>query len=321
MTARTAVVALSGGFGGAKLAHGLAQVLAPKTLTVVCNTGDDFEHLGLTICPDLDSVTYALAGVDDRERGWGRAGESWQFLEALATYSDATWFRLGDRDLALHVWRSEELRRGRSLSEVTLEAARRFGIAVPIVPMSDQLVRTIVHSEAGRLTFQEYFVRERAVPRVHSFEYAGADAATPSAAVELVSAVRTPRAVIVSPSNPWLSIGPLLAIPGWRAALAATTAPVVGVSPIVGGRALKGPTAKVMAELGVEVSALGIARHYGALLDGFVIDGADEALAPAIEQLGVRCRVAPTVMHDDAERAALAGVVLAFADEISSTSR
>jgi LPPG:FO 2-phospho-L-lactate transferase len=314
----TAVLALSGGFGGAKLAHGLAQVLPPEELTVVCNTGDDFEHLGLTICPDLDSVTYALAGVDDRERGWGRRDETWQVLEALGTLSDATWFRLGDRDLALCVWRSDQLRRGRSLSEVTREAAQRFGIEARIAPMSDQPVRTIVHSDAGRLTFQEYFVRAHAVPRVHLFEYAGAESAKASAPVELLAAA---RAVLIGPSNPWLSIGPLLAISGWRSALATTSAPVVGVSPIVGGRSLKGPTAKLMAELGIEVSALGIARHYGALLDGLVIDEADAALTPAIEALGIRCKVVSTVMHDDAERAALAGVVLAFAGELSSAKR
>lgn len=277
MTAASSVIALSGGFGGARLAHGLAQILAPQDLTVVCNTGDDFEYLGLTICPDLDSVTYALARVDDRERGWGRADETWHFMETLAMLSDAAWFQLGDRDLALHVWRSEELRRGRSPGDVTREVAGRFGVTVRIAPMSDQPVRTVVHSEAGRLSFQEYFVRDRAVPRVHSFEYAGADSAEPGEAVELLSAA---RAVIVGPSNPWLSIGPLLAIPGWRSALSTTAAPVVGVSPIVSGRSIKGPTAKLMAELGVEVSPLGIARHYGALLDGLVIDAADQALAP-----------------------------------------
>jgi LPPG:FO 2-phospho-L-lactate transferase len=314
----TAIVALSGGFGGAKLAHGLAQVLPPEELTVVCNTGDDFEHLGLTICPDLDSVTYALAGMDDRERGWGRRDDTWHFLEALGTLSDATWFQLGDCDLALHVWRSDELRRGRSLSEVTREAAQRFGVEARIAPMSDQPVRTIVHSDAGRLTFQEYFVRANAVPRVHRFEYAGAEGAKPSASVELLSDA---RGVFIGPSSPWLSIGPLLAISGWLTALAAASAPVVGVSPIVGGRALKGPTAKLMAELGVEVSALGIARHYGALLDGLVIDEADAALTPAIEALGIRCKVASTVMHDDEGRAALARVVLAFADELSSKKR
>ena len=267
-----AVLALTGGVGGAKLAHGLAQVLPAEALTIVCNTGDDFEHLGLTICPDLDSVTYALAGLEDRERGWGRAGESWQFLNTLRRFTEDAWFQLGDQDLALHLWRSDQLRRGRTLSEVTREVARRLGIGASIVPMSDQPVHTIVHSDAGTLSFQEYFVRERATPRVRHLEYAGADTARASIAADLLSAQAQPRAIVLCPSNPWLSIAPILAIPGWRRALDASDAPVVGVSPIVSGRALKGPTAKLMSELGLEVSALGIAQHYSGVLDGFVID-------------------------------------------------
>lgn len=318
MTGGGAVLALAGGSGGAKLAHGLAQVLPGDALTIVCNTGDDFEHLGLTICPDLDSVIYALAGLDDRERGWGRAGESWQFLNALQRFTDATWFQLGDRDLALHVWRSEQLLRGRTLSDVTREVTRRLGIGASVVPMSDQNVRTIVHSDAGTLSFQEYFVRERATPRVRFLEYAGADMATASAAVALLSSPSKSRAVVIGPSNPWLSIGPIVAIPGWRRALGASDTPVIGVSPIVGGRALKGPTAKLMSELGLEVSPLGIAQHYGKLLDGFVIDAADRALQPAIEAMGLRCAVAHSVMGSDAERAALACTVLEFADELAS---
>ena len=316
MTAGTAVLALSGGVGGAKLVCGLAQVLTPGALTVVCNSGDDFEHLGLVICPDLDSVTYALAGCDDRERGWGRSGETWHFLEALSSYTDATWFRLGDRDLAMHVWRTAELRRGRSLSAVALDAAQRLGIRVRLEPMSDASVRTVVHCDTGALAFQEYFVRQKALPRVRRLEYLGADSAQPGAAAARLRAAPQARAVVLCPSNPWLSIDPILAIDGWRQALEATAAPVIAVSPIVAGNAIRGPAAKIMAELGVEVSPLGVARHYGALLDGIVIDGLDRAHAAAIEALGIRCLVTDTVMRSDDDRAALARATLAFADDL-----
>lgn len=313
-----AVVALSGGVGGAKLAHGLAQVLPADALTVVCNTGDDFEYHGLTVCPDLDSVTYALSGLDDRERGWGRADETWNFHQTLGSFSQTTWFQIGDRDLALHVWRTDQLRRRRSLTEVAHEAASRLGVRVRVAPMTDQPVRTIVHTDRGTLAFQEYFVRERCVPRVLRLEYAGAETAIPSFAAARLTASPPPRAVVICPSNPWLSIGPILAIPGWRAALTATPAAVVAVSPIVGGRALKGPAAKIMAELSVEVSPLGVARYYGNLLDGLVIDEEDEALAPAIEALGMRCIVTRTVMRTDADRADLARTVLDFADTLTA---
>ena len=315
MTRRAPVLALSGGVGGAKLAHGLAQTLPGEELTVVCNTGDDFDFLGLRICPDLDSVTYALAGVDDRERGWGRGAETWQFSEALRSFTDAAWFRIGDKDLALHAWRTEQLRKGNTLSSVAIEAARRLGVEAFIVPMSDDTVITLVHSDVGLLSFQEYFVRERAIPRVLHLEYAGADIAAPSAAASQL--VQPLRAVIICPSNPWLSIAPLLAIQGWRTALQDTQAPVIAVSPIVGGRALKGPTAKIMRELGIEVSPRGIARHYHDLLDALVIDEIDRHYAPDIEALGIRCAVAQTIMGCDADRAALASRVLALADAFS----
>jgi LPPG:FO 2-phospho-L-lactate transferase len=316
VTIGSAVFALSGGVGGAKLVCGLARVLTPGALTVVCNTGDDFEQLGLVVCPDVDSVTYALAGLDDRERGWGRSGETWHFLEALGSYTDATWFRLGDRDLAMHVWRTAELRRGRRLSEVARDAAQRLGIQARLEPMSDASVRTLVHCDTGALAFQEYFVRQKALPRVRRLEYVGADGALPGPAAARMREAPQPRAVVLCPSNPWLSIDPILAIAGWRHALEATAAPVVAVSPIVAGRALKGPAAKIMAELGVEVSPLGIARHYGALLDGIVIDALDRAHSAAIEALGIRCLVTETVMLSDDDRVALARATLAFADDI-----
>lgn len=319
MTAGTAVVALTGGGGGAKLAQGLAQVLPAHDLTVVCNSGDDFEHLGLMICPDLDSVTYALAGLSDRERGWGRAAESWNFMDALNRFVDANWFNLGDKDLALHVWRTAQLRQGRSLTDVTREVTRRLGIGARIVPMSDQPVRTVVHTPTEILTFQEYFVRERCRPRITELRYSGAADAYAGEAVFALAAIPPPRAVIICPSNPWLSIDPLRAIAGWKESLAGTAAPVVAISPIVGGRALKGPAAKIMAELGHEASALGIARHYGNTIDAMVIDDIDRAQRPAIEALGIACLVAQTVMHGAADRAALAKSVLALADSMHPT--
>lgn len=317
----THVVALSGGVGGAKLAAGLAQVLRAGELTVVCNTGDDFEPFGLHVSPDLDSVTYALAGLADAERGWGRSGESWAFMEALGALTEETWFRLGDRDLALHVWRSAQLRAGRPLSAVTAEAARRFGIRHRIAPMSDAPVRTRLVTSAGELEFQEYFVRRRTEPRVLALRYAGAEAADVPQSLQPLLAATTLRAIVLCPSNPYLSIDPILAIARWRRWIRTCPAPVVAVSPIVGGRALKGCAAKMMQELGVEVSPLGIARHYLEAIDGLVIDAVDAHCAAQIESLGIACHVTDTVMRSDADRAALAEVTLAFAQRVALRER
>lgn len=311
-------LALSGGVGGAKLARGLARALPAAELTLVCNTGDDFTHLGLAICPDLDSVTYAVAGLADAERGWGRAGESWRFMEALRALGGPDWFNLGDQDLALHVWRSEQLRRGATLSAVAAEAATRFGVGARILPMSDDSVRTRLETSAGTLDFQDYFVRLRAEPRVLRLDYVGAaEARLPAPLRQDIAAGWRPQAVLLCPSNPWLSIDPILAIPAWRDWLMALDCPIVAVSPIVGGQALKGCAAKMMREFGNEVSATSVARHYGALLDGFVVDSVDAALQPAIAALGMAVHVCPTVMRDDASRDALAHDVLAFAQSLA----
>ena len=302
------LVALAGGVGGAKLAHGLAQVLGPQALTITVNTGDDFEHLGLHIAPDLDTVMYTLAGLADRERGWGLAQETWNFMAALERLGGPAWFRLGDRDLATHVERTERLRKSATLSEVTRALAGRLGILHEILPMSDDPVRTFVRTDDGLLEFQHYFVREQCRPRVRALEYRGAERARPSAA--LLAALRGASGVVVCPSNPYLSIAPILAIHGIKEALREAR-PVLAVSPIVGGQALKGPAAKIMRELGVEPSALEVARFYGGIVDTLVIDRADAALAPAIEALGMRALVADTVMRTDADRARLAGECLA----------
>ena len=320
-SASASYVALSGGVGGAKLALGLCDVLEePGRLTVVANTGDDFAHLGLTICPDLDTLTYTLAGLANEETGWGRAGESGTFMEALGALGGETWFFLGDKDLALHVERTRRLQAGESLSAVTSDLCARLGIQARIVPMSDDAVPTIVETDEGPLAFQHYFVRERCRPRVVGFRHEGADRARPAAAFLDALAAPGLGAVIVCPSNPYISIDPILAVPGVRAALGACAAPVIAVSPIVGGRAVKGPTAKMMAERGVAPSAAGVAQHYGGLIDGFVLDEADRAQADGIEATGVAVDVTHTVMTGRAEKQALARAVLAFAGRIAAAA-
>jgi LPPG:FO 2-phospho-L-lactate transferase len=307
------VVALSGGIGGAKLALGLYRTLPPDSLTVVCNTGDDFEHLGLAISPDLDTVLYTLAGIANPETGWGRAGETWSFMAALAELGGETWFRLGDLDLATHVERTRRLAAGETLSAVSADFASRLGVRAQIVPMSDQPVRTLVETPAGVLPFQRYFVEQRCAPEVRGFEFRGAGEARPSPALAAALAGEALEAVVICPSNPFISIDPILAVPGLREALADCPAPVVAVSPIIGGRAVKGPTAKMMAELGLDASARAVAAHYRGLLDGFVLDAADAAEAEAI---GVPCRVTRTLMTSADDKRALARDVLAFASSL-----
>jgi LPPG:FO 2-phospho-L-lactate transferase len=315
--ARDRYVALSGGVGGAKLVLGLSRALPADALTVVVNTGDDFEHLGMSISPDLDTVMYTLAGEVDEATGWGCRGETWQFMAALERLGGETWFRLGDRDLATHVRRSRMLVRGATLSEVTAALCRRLGVAQRIVPMSDAAVRTRVITDAGRLEFQQYFVRDRAGPRVSRIEYDGAAQAQPAAAA--LEALRDPRlaGIIIAPSNPYLSVDPMLAIPGLRQSIVAAPAPVIAVSPIVGGAALKGPTAKIMRELGREVSARAVAAHYGELLDGFIVDMADREAAAALADGGVAVAVRQTVMRSLDDKIALAEAALTFAASLA----
>ena len=304
------VLAISGGIGGAKLALGLYRTLAPDALTVVCNTGDDFSHLGLHVSPDVDTVLYTLAGLANREQGWGRAGETWTFMDALARLGGETWFRLGDGDLALHVERTRRLAAGETLGAIMDDVRRRLGVSARIVPMSDHAVRTLVHTADAVLAFQEYFVKLRCEPPVRRFEFAGAPTAPPAPALLAALADDALQAVVICPSNPFISIDPLLAMPGVRDALHACTAPVVAVSPVIGGQAVKGPTAKMMRELGLPVSAAGVAEHYRGLLDGFVLDAADAALADTLE---LPCLVTRTLMRSDADKQALACEVVAFA--------
>jgi LPPG:FO 2-phospho-L-lactate transferase len=304
------VVALSGGVGGAKLALGLSRVLPPEELLIVANTGDDFEHLGLSISPDIDTLSYVLAGLDNPVTGWGRRDETWSFMETIATLGGADWFRLGDRDLALHVERTRRLRAGETLSQVTADLCRRLGIATRVLPMSDDRVRTRVRSDSGWLDFQDYFVRQQCRPAVRELAFDGAD--TARAQPDIIAALKgNVRAVVICPSNPFISIEPILAVPRMREGIAACGAPVVAVSPIVGGRAVKGPTAKMMQELGLVVSSASVAKRYGDLLTGYIVDQADAEGIPG------KLHIASTLMTTLAEKEALARTVLTFADSLA----
>ena len=302
------VVTLAGGTGAAKLLRGLVAHLDPRDLTVIGNTGDDTEVWGLHISPDLDTATYALAGLLDVERGWGLAGETFECLRGMANHGADTWFNLGDRDLATHLTRTCALREGQPLSRVTAQIAADLGVSVRILPMSDDPVRTMIRTPAGRLTFQEYFVREKALVDVVGVDYDGAPAARPAPGV--VDAIRGAELVVVCPSNPVTSVGPILAVPGIVVELAATAAPVVAVSPIVGGAAVSGPAAALMRTRGLPVSPLGIARAYAPWLRRLLIDRRDAACAPELARLGVEADPADIVMTSRAHEAALAARVL-----------
>lgn len=304
------IVALCGGVGGAKLVFGLTRLLPPDALSIVVNTGDDFEHLGLHISPDIDTVVYTLAGLADRERGWGIKGESWNFMEALGALGGETWFNLGDRDLATHIERRRRLDMGESLSQVTATLAAARGIAHPIVPMSDEPVRTIIDTDKGSLAFQHYFVRERCSPAARAVRFDGAETARPSPAFSALLTRTDIAAVIICPSNPYLSIDPILSINGVRSGLRGLDAPIVAVSPIIGHQALKGPAAKLMTEFGVEPGLQAIERHYHELIDGMVIDEMDRDEARTL-----RCPflASQTIMCDDEDRIRLARETLDFA--------
>ncbi|HTD89109.1 MAG TPA: 2-phospho-L-lactate transferase [Burkholderiales bacterium] len=306
------IVALAGGVGGARLSVGLAAALPPEKLTIVVNTGDDFEHMGFTICPDLDSMMYALAAVNNPKAGWGRAGETWQFMRELKRLGGEDWFQLGDRDLAVHILRREALNRGAALSEVTRDLAVRFGVRHTILPMSDTAVRTRVKTTSGELAFQDYFVRLRCTPKVTGFRFAGARAARVPPALQRLMRSREVEAVVLCPSNPFVSIAPIMNVPAIGAWLKARTFPVVAVSPIIGGAAVKGPAAKIMRELGLTPSALALARHYGDAVDHWVIDQQDAKLSGAIERMGKRVLSVDTLMTNRSESRALARKVLRF---------
>jgi LPPG:FO 2-phospho-L-lactate transferase len=312
------VVLLAGGVGGSKIADGLAAHIGAD-LTVVVNTGDDLELHGLAIWPDHDTVAYALADLDDDIRGWGLRGESWTVMDRLEALGELAWFRLGDRDLATHLWRTDRLRAGKRPTEVALELRSAMGISPTILPMADTPVRTEVLTADGWLEFQEYFVHRHQEPAVHEVRFRGADEArvTP----EVLAALEAAEAVVIAPSNPIVSIAPILAVPGMRDAVAAVRergAPIVAISGIIGGKAVKGPADRMLASLGRESSAVGVAREYADVATGFVLDTVDGATAPTIESLGLRTLVTDTIMTDDDGRARLAREVLAFAEGLGA---
>jgi LPPG:FO 2-phospho-L-lactate transferase len=302
------IVALAGGVGGAKLADGLARVLSPRELTVVVNTGDDFKHFGLYISPDLDTVCYNLAGLDNPNTGWGRDGETWTAFGEIDRLGGPTWFQLGDRDLGTHLERTRRLQAGDSLSKITADFCKAWGISSVVLPMSDDPVPTIVLTEEGEMAFQDYFVARRCKPKVTGFRFEGILQSTPAPGV--IEAIEDAELVIICPSNPWVSIDPILGVPGIRSAIEQKT--VVAVSPLIGGKALKGPAAKMFSELEIEPSALAVAQHYGELLNGFVFDRQDKNLTKFI---GFPSLITDTIMVEREQRKSLAEEVLSFARE------
>lgn len=311
------VLAISGGVGGAKLARGLAAILAPADLMIVANIGDDFEHLGLRICPDIDSLLYGLSGLNDEVKGWGRRGETWNFMAAIGEVGGETWFNLGDRDLAVHVQRTSRLRAGDTLSAVTGDLARALGVQAKICPVSDDPVGTMVITENGEMPFQRYFVAEQCRPTVHGFRFEGA--ANAQLSRQVTEAFQSNiDAIIICPSNPFVSVDPILAVPGFLNLIRSSSAPVIAVSPIVNGQALKGPAAKMMVESGHECSALGIARYYRDLIDGIIIDESDEHLTNSIRSLGIEVHADKSVMKTDDDKSKLARKTLSLAHSIRS---
>lgn len=309
----TKCIALTGGVGGTKLVLGLSKILSPDELLIVVNTGDDFDHLGLTISPDIDTVLYTLAGIANPNNGWGRAKETWETMEALKNLGGEIWFRLGDKDLALHLIRKQMLDCGCSLTEATIALAGKLGVRQSVVPMSDQPVRTMVVIEKGEMPFQEYFVKNRCMPIINGFRYDGIKQASPSP--KLLEALIDPalEIVIICPSNPFISIDPILELPGLRQVLKSCRAPVLAVSPIVEGQALKGPASKMLRELHHEPNASSIANHYGKILDAFVIDKKDHNLAEKINKNGHEVLVTQIIMNSLDDRVRLADEILNFA--------
>ena len=312
MTPRTVV--LTGGVGGAKLVLGLAKILLPENLTAIVNTADDFTLLGLAVSPDIDTLLYTLSGKANAAQGWGREGESWSFLAALRTLGGPDWFQLGDGDLALHILRTAALAQGQKLSHIIAGFAQAWNIGPAVLPMTDDPVATILTTDEGELDFQHYFVARRCAPVVRSIRFEGAAQARPSPGV--LAAIAQAEAILIAPSNPYLSIDPILAIPGIAAALAAATAPVVAVSPIVGGQAVKGPTAKLMAELGIAITNTAIAAHYCSVIDGLLLDERDPPANP-----GIALATADTLMRTLDDRIRVARAALALAGTISKSPK
>lgn len=309
-------LALSGGVGGAKLALGLSKICVPEDLSIITNTCDDFTHLGLHISPDLDTVMYTLAGVSNTQTGWGRAGETWNFISVMKEIGGESWFQLGDKDMAVHIERTNRLKKGESLSTVTLALSKSLGIEHAIIPMSDDQIQTMVTTEQGELAFQHYFVRERCEPKISGIRFDGIEEAQPSPA--FVTALSNPNlaGVILCPSNPFVSIDPILNIPGVREMLDKLTVPIVAISPIVKGLAIKGPAGKMLQELGKQVSVLSIAEHYEGLVDGLIIDAEDADISAAIHAMGIKVKITNTIMKSLEDRKNLAYATLQFIQDM-----
>jgi LPPG:FO 2-phospho-L-lactate transferase len=311
------IVALAGGVGGAKLADGLHQILRSEDLTIIVNTGDDFEHLGLKICPDLDTVCYTLAGLANPDTGWGRADETWNAMDNLSLLGGPDWFKLGDKDLGTHLERTRQLKNGRSLSDITNDFCKYWGIGPSVLPMSDDPVPTMVLSKRGELPFQEYFVQHKCQPEVSGFRFSGVETVQPPEKALL--ALQQASIIIICPSNPWVSIDPILAVPGVRDLIISrlksknpNSLKVIAVSPIIGGKAVKGPVVKMYQEMGIAPSALSIAQHYNHLLNGFVFDRVDSADESQINALGIHTLVTDTLMKSLQDRKRLAVEILEF---------
>lgn len=312
------IVALAGGVGGAKLVDGLAQCLTPDQLSVIVNTGDDFEHFGMKICPDLDTVCYTLAGLASEEKGWGRVNESWRALETIKQLGGPAWFNLGDSDLGLHLERTRRLRNGETLSQITKDFCNSLGIKYPILPMTDQLVATMVNTlEMGCLPFQEYFVKYQCKPHVTDFRFEGIEDCNPASGALIL--LEKADFIILCPSNPWVSIDPIIKINKIQNIIIKKR--VIGISPIIGGQAVKGPAAKMYLEMGIKPSAIEVAKHYNGILNSIVIDHIDKNEAEKIRQIKIRPFITNIIMHNQADRARLAREVLQFCQQMMESER
>ena len=315
MIKKKKILALSGGVGGAKLCRGLDQITDKDELVIIANTGDDFLYLGFYISPDIDTLIYTLAGENNIETGWGRTDETWKAHNVMRELGADNWFKLGDKDLEMHVYRSKEIQNGTSLTEITQKVSKIWNINSKILPMSNNSVKTIIESDIGTLSFQEYFVKKKCMPKVESITFKNKKAKTSQIILDEMND-KNLTAIVFAPSNPYLSIDPILSLSEIKTFLHASSTPVIAVSPVVDGQAIKGPTTKIMTELGLDPSAVTIAKHYDGLIDGLILDVLDQSLVSQVEDIGIRTKVMNTVMHNDQDKIQLAQGVLDFAQEI-----
>jgi len=315
-TSATNLITLSGGIGGAKLCFGLHKILEPDKLRIIANTGDDFLYLGFYISPDLDTLVYTLAGVNNKESGWGRDDETWKTHNVLGELGADNWFKLGDKDLALHLHRSKALRNGKTLTSITADISERFHLTSKILPMSDHMVQTVLNTDKGVLSFQEYFVKESNQPQIQNISF---ESKHPEPTAEVIESLNDPEltGILIAPSNPYLSIDPILSIDKIKQSIMKSQKPRIAVSPLIGGDSVKGPTAKIMSEMSLEVNVLTIANHYENLIDGLIIDNTDEEYAQAIESCGIKVKISNILMNDNDDKIRLAQEALEFLSELN----